>query len=609
MHRKFRKLASMALAAIMCVGLSVPAFAAEGDPDAPASRITYDIFQIFTGQYADGGSGSQGAGDMAGETLSNVKWGVNGTGTTGEFVDDAILAELDALVNRDENGNATDQGAQDFENISRLDVILKYVDLESEPLHGAVTSIDEVKKLTLDNGYYLVRVTPGSVADGEAYPTYTVQVLDNHIENFKPKGLEGGVPTIDKKADGNQKNNAAIGDVVTFTITSTLPTNMHDYKEYAWVLRDTMSEGLTWAPDKRVEAGKAAGVVSATIRWSDDNITGDVLDFMYVGDRDENGEIVMGFSNLKSLYINMASGGQVLDMPARAMTFPLAKDGAVIEIVYQAVVNEKAEIASDGNSNEVVLAYSNDPNHSGDGTTGNDPDQPPVPGPGNNTGNTVEGEHTKTETWVTGLTVEHFNSKGTPLSGSEFTLTGTDIKTTIKYTSNFRAPQDGETANYYKLTNGSYTSVAPITEGENKNDSLYESLTPEYIREDVLVTVNETPTEVTAAIDDNGNLTITGLKAGTYKLQNTKIPNGYNLADDIDFTISFDETNLFSSNNDQVQERTAEWFYVTIIAGNGTLLPETGGMGVYVLYGMGIVLIAAAGAFLFMKNKKKADAE
>ena len=53
------------------------------------------------------------------------------------------------------------------------------------------------------------------MADGEAYPTYTVQVLDNHIENFKPKGLEGGVPTIDKKADGNQKNNAAIGDVVS----------------------------------------------------------------------------------------------------------------------------------------------------------------------------------------------------------------------------------------------------------------------------------------------------------------------------------------------------------------------------------------------------------
>lgn len=582
MRNKLKKLASMALATVMCVGLSVPAFAAGGDVDTSSTRITYDIFQIFTGQYADGGSGSQGAGDMAGETLSNVKWGLNGTGTAGEAVDDAVLAELDALVDRDEDGNAVDQGEQNDGDVNRkrLEVILKYVNLDTAPLHAAVESIDAVKALTLDNGYYLVRVTPGSVADGEVYPTYTVQVLDNHIENFKPKGFEGGVPTIDKKTgDGsNIKSDAAIGDVVTFVISGSLPTNLHDYYEYYWAVTDTMSAGLTWAANKNVDAA-SAGVVSATINGTD------VLDSLYVGDKNADGEILMGFQN-------------ILDTG-------IAADGAEIVITYQAIVNDAAKIASGENTNEVVLEYSHDPNHSGDGSTKNDPDVPPTPDPEQPTGSTVEGENTKTQTWITGLTVEHFNSKGTPLAGSEFKLTGTDINTTIKYTSSFRAPAEGETANYYKLANGSYTSVAPITEGEGKNDSLYESTVPEYVREDVLVTVNETPTEVSAVIDDNGNLTITGLKAGTYKLQNTKIPNGYNLAEDIDFVISFDESGLFSSNNEQVQERTPEWFYVTIVAGNGTLLPETGGMGVYVLYGAGIVLVMAAGAFLFLKNRKK----
>lgn len=590
-HFKFRRLGSFVLAAMMALCLCVPALAAEG-----ASRITYDVFQIFTGQYADSESGGQGAGDLAGETLSNVKWGKNGKlpagAAIGDAVDDAILAELDALVNKDADGNATDQGEQNTGDVNRkrLEVIKKYVDLESAPLRAAVASIDDVKALTLDNGYYLVRVTPGSVSDGEVYPTYTVAVLNNHIENFKPKGLEGGVPSIDKKTgDGTQsKNDAAIGDVVQFTVTSTLPTNLHDYYEYFWAVTDTMSEGLTWAAAKGVDAN-SAGVVSAKI---DDT---DVTDVLYVGAKAADGKILMGFQNI--LAIKDGSDAVV------------AHDGSVVTIVYQAIVNDSAKIASDANTNEVKLEYSHDPNHSGDGTTPNDPDNPPTPKPDNPTGGTVEGENTKTQTWITGLTVEHFNTKGTPLTGSEFKLTGDDINTTIKYTSSFRAPAEGETATYYKLKNGSYTSAAPVTEGEGKNDDQYESTTPGFVREDVLVTVNETPTEVTAVIDDNGCLTITGLKSGTYKLQNTKIPNGYNLAEDIDFVISFDETNLFSSNNELVEERTPEWFYVTLIAGSGTLLPETGGDGVYLLYGGGIALLIAAVAVVVIRNKKKSESK
>lgn len=600
-HFKFRRLGSFVLAAMMALCLCVPALAAEG-----ASRITYDVFQIFTGQYADGTSGSQGAGDLKGETLSNVKWGKNGKLPAGAAIGDAvaedILAELDALVNKDENGNATDQGEQNTGDINRkrLEVIKKYVDLESAPLHAAVASIDDVKALTLDNGYYLVRVTPGSVSDGEVYPTYTVAVLNNHIENFKPKGLEGGVPSIDKKTgDGtNSKSDAAIGDVVQFTITSTLPTNLHDYYEYYWAVTDTMSAGLTWAAAKNVDTN-SAGVVSAKI----DDL--DVTEWLYVGDKDAEGKILMGFQNI--LDINHLGGSMNGGTPTgpRGGVGLAAKDGSVVTIVYQAIVNDNAEIASAGNTNEVKLTYSHDPNHSGDGATPNDPDNPPTPKPDNPTGGTVEGENTKTQTWITGLTVEHFNTKGTPLTGSEFKLTGDDINTTIKYTSSFRAPAEGETATYYKLKNGSYTSAAPVTEGEGKNDDQYESTTAQYVREDVLVTVNETPTEVTAVIDDNGCLTITGLKSGTYKLQNTKIPNGYNLAEDIDFVISFDETNLFSSNNELVEERTPEWFYITLVAGNGTLLPETGGAGVYFLYGGGIALLIAAVAVVVIRNKKK----
>lgn len=587
-----RRFSSLLMATVMAVCLCVPALAAES-----TSRITYDVFQIFTGQYAAPDSGSQGSEDLPGESLSNIKWGKNGTGTEGELVDDAILAELAALVELDEDGNAIDQGAQNTGDVNRkrLEVIRKYVNLESAALHAAVGSIADVNALDLENGYYLVRVTPGSVSDGEVYPTYTVQVLDNHID-LKPKGLEGGVPSIDKKtgADGEAvKSDAAIGDVVQFVITSTLPTNLHDYYEYFWAITDTMSEGLTWVAAKNVGATEA-GVVSCTI----DDV--DVTEHLYVGEKDADGSILMGFQNI--LAIKDTRPEVRGDFPA------LAGDGSVIVITYQVIVNKNAEIASAGNTNEVKLEYSNDPNASGDGSTDNDPENPPEPKPGQPTGNTLEGEDTKTQTWITGLTVEHFNTKGTPLTGSEFELTGENLNITVKYTSNFRAPSGDEVANYYKLKNGGYTSMAPIMDGENKNDSQYESTTPGYVREDVLVTDSTPDTTAKATIDANGNLTFTGLRAGDYVLKNTAIPNGYNLADDIAFTITFDEMDLFSSSApDTVQERTPEWFYVTLIAGNGTLLPETGGAGTVMFLVLGVILAAGAGIVVYNIGRRKSS--
>ena len=66
---------------------------------------------------------------------------------------------------------------------------------------------------------------------------------------------------------------------------------------------------------------------------------------------------------------------------------------------------------------------------------------------------------------------------------------------------------------------------------------------------------------------------------------------------------------MFSSNNELVEERTPEWFYVTLIAGSGTLLPETGGAGVYFLYGGGIALLIAAVAVVVIRNKKKSESK
>lgn len=78
-----KKLLAMMLSMIMVLAMAAPAFAEEEETSSPASITstytitapsndhTYEVYQIFTGDYADG-------------ILSNVKWGENGTGTEGE---------------------------------------------------------------------------------------------------------------------------------------------------------------------------------------------------------------------------------------------------------------------------------------------------------------------------------------------------------------------------------------------------------------------------------------------------------------------------------------------------------------------------------------------
>lgn len=580
--RNLKRLGSILLAATMMVSLCcTQAFAADGDTNVPM----YEIFQIFTGQYADKQEGDNV--DFPAETLSNIKWGVSGKGTAGELVDEAVLNALSAVAG--DNG-VNQPAADDGSNKAKLDVIKNYVNWNSRYSQDGKSefTLDEVNALTVESGYYLVRQTEGSLGENEAYPTYTVQVLGNKIV-LAPKA---GKPTIDKKVDTDKsKDAAAIGDAITFTVKGNLPANLHDYKEYFWKITDTMSAGLDWDATRNPEDGKA-GVVSATIAGQD------VLGKMYVGPKAENGTVIMGFQNVKAL------GNFVVD-------------SAEVVITYRAVINDKAEISSAGNTNKVNLTYSNDPNNSGDGTTVNDPDNPPVDPTEVST--TVDGEGTKTETWVTGLTVTHMSNQGTPLTGSKFTLTSTDggINATIEYTVAFNPSADGT---YYKLKNGTYTPQAPITEDKDNGDGtttkanadLYESTTQKYVRTETAKTTNNTPGTVSATIDSYGQLSIAGLGAGTFKLHNDEVPAGYQLADNIEFTLTFEQTSLFSSNNSKVVEGTTpdgqkgdEWFYITLVAGNGTTLPETGGTGTTMFYIGGAVLVLAGAAVLFLKLRKK----
>ena len=120
-------------------------------------------------------------------------------------------------------------------------------------------------------------------------------------------------------------------------------------------------------------------------------------------------------------------------------------------------------------------------------------------------------------------------------------------------------------------------------------------------------------TNITLKSDDNGNITIKGLKEDTYYLKETKAPEGYNLLKDkIQVTIKpvvKEDTKEITGQKLTVLENRVENPYdkVKVQNNSGTLLPSTGGMGTTLIYLIGGALVLGSGFVL--ANKKRAKAK
>lgn len=97
----------------------------------------------------------------------------------------------------------------------------------------------------------------------------------------------------------------------------------------------------------------------------------------------------------------------------------------------------------------------------------------------------------------------------------------------------------------------------------------------------------------------NGHSDIEGIKAGTYYLQETKAPKGYNLLKEPK-TVEIAEDGTIKVDNGPVTE-------VKVVNNSGTLLPSTGGMGTTLIYLVGGALVLGSGFVL--ANKKRAKAK
>lgn len=179
-------------------------------------------------------------------------------------------------------------------------------------------------------GSYMVLVMGGEKAH-EAYLT-SIRATRYDFDNSEWV-VENGVvdasakcktPDVKKKED---KTTAAIGDKVTFTVNSDVPTYPASAYNVAYELEDTMAEGLTFNGDLKAYGINATGKTELTPD-----------------------------QEFKADYTQSTTEGKTKIFKLK-FDYSLIKDYTQIELGYSATVNEKIKIGSDQNTNEVKFTY------------------------------------------------------------------------------------------------------------------------------------------------------------------------------------------------------------------------------------------------------------
>lgn len=119
--------------------------------------------------------------------------------------------------------------------------------------------------------------------------------------------------------------------------------------------------------------------------------------------------------------------------------------------------------------------------------------------------------------------------------------------------------------------------------------------TPDEIKGDIYRVANTGDANITT--NKSGKFTIKGLSAGTYKLEETKQPAGYNkLKNPVTVVIDNDgNVKVDGANADPVE----------VLNKTGTVLPSTGGAGTTMIYLVGAVLVLGSGVVLATKRRVK----
>lgn len=308
MKRVKRVLALLAALALV-LAMAVPAWADEANLytiSVPAgSNHTYQVYQIFTGDYSSDGK------------LSNIKWGKNSNSregaNVGSKVSEDVLNQLAAVAGKSDE--------------DKLAVIEQYANLSE----NGMDTVSESKSIKVAAGYYLFKDTTtgisGNTYIAEVVGNVLIKAKNSHVPGFEKK-LKDKNDTTDNDFGGWQDvADHDIGDEIPFKLEGTVPADYDaEYTSYYFAFHDKEETGLTFNPESvKVYVGDAEIKTGFEV----ENSPTDGCSF----------EVV--FSNLKDIAAVQA--------------------GSKIRVEYTSTLNPNAVIGGNGNLNKAKLEYSNNP--------------------------------------------------------------------------------------------------------------------------------------------------------------------------------------------------------------------------------------------------------
>lgn len=575
--KTIRRLLTLACALVAALAIAVPAYAANGPytltikSETPGH--TYEAYQVFSGDVS-----------ADGQTLSNVQWGsgvdiADGTGiladlkassafgATNPFASCTTAADVAAVLAGE---NFTSAHADAFAEVAGANLVVgEKITLTG----GASAGADGEYAYTatgLEAGYYLVQDAENSPSGSQYAKTkFILEVVDDVTAEAKADQptLDKTTASVNSDAINSDYADAAIGDTVTFQLTSKVP-KMDGYNKYFFVVTDTLSKGFSLAEN--------FGVDNVKVTVGSAQLTADDFAVSMTAEKDGPTKIVITINDL------VGNTGN-------------------ITITYSATVNDKAVIGDAGNANTAYLEFSNDPNYTY--TDVNDQDAP--------MGRTPD---TSTYTYVGGLIIHKVDESNAALPGAQFQISSNDFNQVLLVTTSFVADENGT---YYKLKNGTYTTIKPA-DGDaadyvNPDGSVRYALSTTTTTVTPTTSAGEIAKSITSWVDADGDLVVAGLSAGVYTITETYAPDGYNIADPVKVTVGWtppaapgSPACTWTKENVPVELETSgtmELIPVTIQNLRGATLPSTGGIGKTVLVGTGAVIAVVAVVGLVTKYR------
>ncbi|XCP85583.1 SpaH/EbpB family LPXTG-anchored major pilin [Roseburia hominis] len=233
--------------------------------------------------------------------------------------------------------------------------------------------------------------------------------------------------------------------------------------------------------------------------------------------------------------------------------------GKTIAIDFTATLGENAAIGEEGNKNTLKVSYSNNPNESDGGSEGHTPDKEVI-------------------TFTYKVVIDKFNNENQPLEGAGFTL--------------------------YKVSKADAEANVIGKDAAAKNTAWANKAITTW-------TTNAIDGET---VGTKNRFSFNGIDDGYYVLCETTTPAGYNTLEPQVFKVTATHDangleltdlsgNCVSGEITFTPNKSTGALSANVINNQGTILPETGGIGTTIFYVVGAILMIGAGVMLVTRKR------